>query len=236
MVAVAVLLAAVELFRLAEGRGIRPQRVLGLGGAVLMAATFLEEGPDLEQVLAGCVAAAVLTALWSRRPLPEALPSIATTLFGIVFVGLLLGYQVGLRTFGEGGARLVLFLWWVVWSSDAVAYGVGTAVGRTPLAPRISPRKTVEGTLAGLVMATIAAWIGGRWLFPPLSGLEAGVIGAFLGIFGLLGDLCESLLKRGSQVKDSGGWLPGHGGVLDRADSLLFTAPGLFYYWKYFQI
>ncbi len=200
-----------------------------------MAATFLEQGPDLEQVLAACVAGATLTALWSRRPLPEALPSVATTLFGIVFVGLLLGYQVGLRTLGEGGARLVFFLWWVVWSSDAAAYWVGTAVGRKPIAPRISPRKTVEGTLAGFVMAVSAAWIGGRWLLPPLSGLEAAVLGALLGVFGLLGDLCESLLKRGSQVKDSSGWLPGHGGVLDRSDSLLFTAPVLFYYWRYFQ-
>ena len=236
LVAAAVLLAIVELFRLAEGRGIHPQRMLGLGGAVLVAATFLEEGPALEQILAGCVAAAILIALWSRRPLPEALPSIATTLFGIIFVGLFLGYQVGLRTVGEGGARLVFFLWWVVWSSDAVAYWVGTAAGRKPIARRISPRKTVEGTLGGFVMAVTAAWIGGRWLLPPLSGLEAGVLGALLGVFGLLGDLGESLLKRGARVKDSSGWLPGHGGVLDRTDSLLFTAPILFYYWKYFQI
>jgi phosphatidate cytidylyltransferase len=236
LVAGAALVGVLELFHLAAVRGVRPQRPVGLVGVVLMAATFLENGPDFALVLAACVAATVLTALWSRQPPQETLSAVVTTLFGIVFVGLLLGYQVGLRSFEGVGAQLVYFLWWVVWSADAAAYGVGTLVGRKPIAPRVSPRKTLEGTLAGFVAAVAAAWIGGRWLDPALSLGEAGLLGVLLGGFGLLGDLSESLLKRGSQVKDSGAWLPGHGGVLDRTDSLLFTAPVLFYYWKWFRI
>ncbi len=236
LVALAIVLAVLELFGLAERQGIHPHRLTGVCGAVLVASSFLAGGPDLGLVLAVCAVAAPLASLAGRQNFSEALPSIATTMFGLLFVGLLLGYQVGLRATGGGaGPALVFFLLWVVWCSDAVAYFVGSLLGRRPLSPRLSPHKTLEGTLAGLLAAVLAAAAGKAWFLDGIPWPHALALGAVLGAFALAGDLCESLLKRGSQVKDSGGWIPGHGGMLDRTDSLLFTAPILYHYWKWFR-
>lgn len=232
----AIVLAVLELFALAERQGVRPQRLVGAAGAVLVASTFLRDGPDLATALALCAIAAPLASLIGRQPFPETLASISTTLFGILFVGLLIGYQVGLRSVEGAGPDLLLYLLCVVWSSDVTAYVVGTRLGRRPLSPRLSPHKTVEGTIAGLAAALLAAWGGKLWLLEALSWGDATGLGVVLGVFALAGDLCESLLKRGSQVKDSASLLPGHGGLLDRTDSLLFTAPILYHYWKWLGI
>jgi phosphatidate cytidylyltransferase len=231
-----IVLAVLELYRLAERRGAHPQRWVGVPGAVLVASSFLATGPDLRAVLAACAIASPLAALAARQPLQEALASISITLFGVLFLGLLIGYQVGLRGIEGVGAQLVLFLLWVVWISDAAAYFVGTRFGRRPLAPGISPKKTLEGTVAGLVGAVLAAWAGKVWFMESLPGRDAVILGILMGGFALAGDLCESLLKRGSEVKDSAALLPGHGGMLDRTDSLLFTAPILYHYWKWLGI
>jgi phosphatidate cytidylyltransferase len=235
LVALAVVLAVLELFNLAERQGIHPHRLTGVCGSVLVASSFLAGGPDLGLVLAVFAVAAPLASLLGRQSFAEALPSIATTMFGLLFVGLLLGYQVGLRSTEGSGPALVFFLLWVVWLSDTAAYYVGTLLGKRLLSPRLSPHKTVEGTLAGMVAAVLAAASGKIWLLDRIPWPHALALGVVLGAFALAGDLCESLLKRGSQVKDSGDWLPGHGGMLDRTDSLLFTAPILYHYWKWFH-
>jgi phosphatidate cytidylyltransferase len=125
----------------------------------------------------------------------------------------------------------MLFALGVTWCGESAAFFVGRRFGRHPLAPRVSPGKTVEGALAQLI-ATSAAALAGAPLVA-LSLGEAAVIGLVLGALGQLGDLGESFLKRSAGAKDAGRLIPGHGGVLDRLDSLLFNVPAL-YYWLYF--
>ena len=110
---------------------------------------------------------------------------------------------------------------------------VGSLIGRHKLAPRISPGKTVEGAVAQLVASLLAALTAGGWLFPALVLRDAIVVGLLLGVLGQVGDLVESALKRSVGTKDTGQVIPGHGGILDRIDGLLFNAPALFYYVTY---
>lgn len=139
--------------------------------------------------------------------------------------------MVSTRTL-PGGEWLVLFLAVVTWASDTGAYYAGT-LWKHPLLPSISPKKTVEGVLGGLVLAVGVAFLAQQWFTSELSLADAVILGLLLTTVGLLGDLFESMIKRRTGVKDSGGILPGHGGMLDRLDSLLFTAPTFYYYVAY---
>lgn len=235
LLAAVIVLSTLELFALAERQGIRPQRLLGACGAVAVAASFLDGGPDARTVLAALAIAALLVALLSRQEFPGVLASISVTLSGVVCLGLLLGYQAGLRSVESAGSDLLLYLLLVVWAGDAVAYFVGSRFGRLALCSRVSPSKTMEGTAGGFAASVAAGCAGKLWFVHSLSWIEAAALGGALGALALAGDLCESLLKRGSQVKDSANLLPGHGGMLDRTDSLLFSAPLLYHYWHWFH-
>ena len=151
------------------------------------------------------------------------------TLFGVLYLGLPLGPLSMTRLLPQG-EWLIFFLLLVTWVSDAGAYYVGTLYGRRRLAPRISPKKTVEGLVGGMIGAIITAYAVRWWFLPELAGLDCLVLAILLTITGLWGDLTESAMKRSVGIKDSGGILPGHGGMLDRLDSLLFTAPAFYYY------
>jgi phosphatidate cytidylyltransferase len=118
---------------------------------------------------------------------------------------------------------------WVTWLGETAAYIVGSIVGRHPLAPVISPRKTVEGAVAQLGVSILAAVAAHAWFFRALPLGQALTVGAVLGVVGQVGDLVESALKRSVGTKDTGQLIPGHGGLLDRIDSLLFNTPVLFY-------
>ena len=150
-------------------------------------------------------------------------------LFGMLYVGYTLGHFLLLRNQQDGGL-LVLFVLLVTWASDAAAYYVGKTWGSRPLAPRLSPNKTVEGFLGGLVVAPVIAWIGHLWFLPVVTPVDCLILGILFTVLGLLGDLSESALKRQAGVKDSGALIPGHGGMLDRVDSLLLNAPVFYYY------
>lgn len=151
------------------------------------------------------------------------------TIFGVAYVGVTLSTLVSLRLLPQG-EHLVIFLLLVTWVADAGAYYVGTTFGRHPLAPRLSPKKTIEGLAGGLLAAIVAAYAARWWFLPDLSGWDCLLLACLLATAGLWGDLAESAIKRGVGMKDSGGILPGHGGMLDRLDSLLFTAPTFYYY------
>ncbi|UVT14737.1 MAG: phosphatidate cytidylyltransferase [Nitrospira sp.] len=150
-------------------------------------------------------------------------------LFGVLYVGFPLSTVVSTRSL-PSGEFLVLFLAAVTWASDTGAYYTGTLWGKHLLIPSISPKKTVEGVLGGLALAVMAALLAQQWFASQLSLSDALILGALLTGAGLIGDLFESVIKRRTGVKDSGGILPGHGGMLDRLDSLLFTAPTFYYY------
>ncbi len=153
----------------------------------------------------------------------------ARLLLGILYVGLLPAFLVRMRALPIGRDALLL-TYGVVFLCDTGAYGIGRWLGRHPLAPRISPRKTWEGALAGLVTAICAAWIGRAWFAHFLTPAGALGFGLIAGVLGQAGDLVESLWKREAGVKDSSALIPGHGGVLDRFDSLHFAAPALYAY------
>jgi len=150
-------------------------------------------------------------------------------LFGILYIGYTLGHFLLLRN-QQDGSLLVLFVLLVTWAGDAAAYYVGKTWGTRPLAPRLSPNKTVEGFLGGMVVAPVIAWIGHLLFLPIVTPVDCLILGILFTILGLLGDLSESALKRYAGVKDSGTLIPGHGGMLDRVDSLLLNAPVFYYY------
>ncbi|MBI5587089.1 MAG: phosphatidate cytidylyltransferase [Deltaproteobacteria bacterium] len=147
---------------------------------------------------------------------------------GLLYVAVTLSYAIALRQL-DGGQWWIMLLLVIIWSNDTFAYLTGKTVGKTRLCPEISPKKTVEGAVGGLVGGFIAAYLFNRFLSMGLGVCEVVFFSTVIGAVGIIGDLAESLLKRAAGVKDSGTLIPGHGGVLDRIDSLLFALP-VFYY------
>jgi phosphatidate cytidylyltransferase len=235
VVLIALLLGVWEFFGLIEARGLVPFRVTGV---VLLLAAFVEVVTRLDWVgppLWPMVALVSLTALLLRvGDFTATVPAAALTLMGATYLGALGGTIAGLRMLEPHPLapwRLVLLLA-IIMMSDTAAFFVGSALGRRPLAPAISPGKTVEGAAGGLVggvVGALAVWAAG---LPGVPAWHAGLLGFVVAILGMLGDLLESLLKRWAGVKDSGRLFPGHGGMLDRLDSLLFGAPILYYYFS----
>jgi len=222
-------LALFEFYRLCFTDRSRPWLIgIGLTGfAVLILGTHRTDiiVPTLLAILVGIMSAP----LFSRAPLEQSLRDGAMTLFGVLYLGLTLGALSLMRLLPQG-EWLVFFLLLVTWASDTGAYYIGTLYGRHRLAPMISPKKTVEGLVGGLIGAIIVAYAARWWFLPELSVLDCLILATLLTITGLWGDLTESAMKRSVGMKDSGGILPGHGGMLDRLDSLLFTAPVFYYY------
>ena len=246
-----VTLALYEFFTMVRHRGILVHRPLSVGLGVVFSAlvawrSLVEPGLIPTSIPGSEVT--VLSWMWdifwpativiifirqlTRTNTFEALAGLATTLFGLAYIAALFSYFFYIRTLDSTrGAWLVLFLILVTKMGDVGAYAVGNLVGRHTLMPRISPRKTIEGFLGAIVLSSLTALASSAMLQEqPIFGQPATswlvlLLGALLGLIGQLGDLAESLLKRDCQVKDTGRWLPGIGGVLDVIDSLLFTAP-----------
>lgn len=171
---------------------------------------------------------AVIT-MFSKRPLVETLPAAGISASGLLLVAFPLTYAVRLDGWGDYGPWLLLFALVITWAGDTGAYFAGRAFGQHLLAPHLSPKKTWEGSLAGLAASIIAGVLFQRWLHAPVGYLIGmAVVG---NIAGQIGDLLESAYKRSAGVKDSGSLLPGHGGVLDRIDALILAIPVVWYYW-----
>lgn len=159
------------------------------------------------------------------RPYPAVLADAAATTFAPLYLGLPLGALAAIRAEWSGGGPLpLLLLLVVIVVSDSAQYYTGRAFGKRPLSPAISPKKTTEGAIGGVIFGTIAFVLGGGYVFGSPTWALA-LLGAIISLLGIIGDLFESLLKRSAGVKDSSQLIPGHGGVLDRIDSWLFAAP-----------
>jgi len=161
------------------------------------------------------------------------------TLLGILYVGWMFSYLTLIREMNPPGANFwkshgayLFFLMISIWACDTAAYIIGTYFGKVKLSPYISPKKTVEGAAAGLVIGIIAAYIFGQ--HTGMNTLHSVILGSIIWIVGQISDLVESLIKRDAGVKDSGNMIPGHGGVLDRMDSFILTAPIMYYYISWF--
>jgi phosphatidate cytidylyltransferase len=217
---VVAMLAAFEYVKIAQADEI------GAFGA-LIACWAISSG-DIQTVAAVpllVMFVAVLLVLWKDLSIQRA----AAAAFAAVYVGVPLGMLTALH--GTAGWRATLFLLGTIVVSDTAQYYTGRAFGRRPLAPAISPKKTIEGAVGGVVFGTVFVVLVGRIVFgfSPLFLVPFGVVVIVLGIFG---DLFESRLKRAAGVKDSSNMIPGHGGVLDRIDALLFAAPAFYVYFN----
>ena len=222
-------LALFEFYKLCFGDRNHPW-LIGIGLTGFAAMILGTHWPDiLIPTLLATLVGIISVPLLSRSPLEQSLRDGAMTLFGVLYLGLTLG-PLSMARLLPLGEWLILFLLLVTWASDTGAYYIGTVYGQHRLAPMISPKKTVEGLVGGLFSAIIIAYAAHWWFLPELSGIDCLVLAILLTITGLWGDLAESAMKRSVSIKDSGGILPGHGGMLDRLDSLLFTAPAFYYY------
>jgi len=182
--------------------------------------------PAHSAILTGAALATLISALFLRRP-KKAIEDIAVTLMGMTYIGWFFSYFLFIRALTERGAYL-LFLAATIWVLDIVAYLVGTRFGRHKLSPVISPKKTVEGAVAGFIVCLIAAGIFGY--YAGFNMVHALILGIIIGVVAQLSDQVESLIKRDAGVKDSSSLIPGHGGMLDLLDSFILTAPVVYYY------
>jgi phosphatidate cytidylyltransferase len=176
----------------------------------------------------------ILLMQFARNDNRNAILGLSTTMFGVIYVSWFFSFLVKIRLLlpGMEGAKLLAFIILVTKAGDVGGYLIGSAFGKHPLLPRVSPNKSVEGTLGGLFLSALVAVLCRSWL-PPVPYFTVSLValmGCFFGGLGQLGDLSESLLKRDCNVKDSGRLLPGMGGVLDIIDSLLFSAPAFYLY------
>jgi len=239
LIAAAALLALFELYRMTEIRARRGLCLTGAAVTLLYLASFARPGWPLQDAILLGLFALPIAAMARGGDLRGVLADVGAAFFGATYIGVLFGYLLGLRALhdppkgDETGSDLVFLLFFVVWSSDTAAYFVGRALGRRPLAPRISPRKTVEGALGGLAGALLASFVARAWFIARLLPRDCLILGLSLGLVGIAGDLVESMFKRGAGVKDSARLVPGHGGILDRVDSLLYAGPVLYYYYLF---
>lgn len=264
VLALVAAMGANEFIRIARKGGVEPPPVLTIGGAlafVLIAAalpTPARSAPWLWLLVTALLILATTAVIWTRGVEGRPLASAAAVLLGALLTGGTLAYAVFLRAalayspyrfnggeldaFTSGswaGFSLVAYALAITWINDTFAYFGGRALGRHKLIPRVSPGKTVEGTISGLIGAILTSVLFAHFIFTGWLGIPVGVVAAILGgvllsAGAVLGDLAESLLKREAGVKDSGTLLPGHGGVLDRFDALYFTIP--IAYWFLFFV
>lgn len=224
-----------EFFFISRQAGFRPIPNIGYGGAaaLCLAQTSVVRGfAGAENAVMVLVLLIVLVtmaaALFAAKEMKQFFGTATTTVFGTLYVGLTLSFLTPLR-FADfrDGRILVIFLFVITWANDIFAFVVGRGVGRTQLIPRVSPKKTVEGSIGGIVGSLLLAWGYAHWFWGTAEVKTVILLAGLVALAGQIGDLVESALKRSAEVKDSGTLLPGHGGLLDRIDSLLFGAPAL---------
>jgi phosphatidate cytidylyltransferase len=226
-------LAFVEYARIAQALGTYVPRAIA-GAGVLAACAAVGLGAEaLEIVLMTLMIIVGAIAVGSGGPGPAILRDSAASVLPVLYIGLPLGAIAALRTIGGREAVLLLVLTIIV--SDSAQYYTGRAFGRAALAPSISPKKTREGAIGGVLLGTLAMTVGGMWVFPAAALPVLVLAAATVVMLGIVGDLFESLLKRSAGVKDSSNLIPGHGGVLDRIDSWLFAGPIYYVFARYLQ-
>jgi phosphatidate cytidylyltransferase len=239
LAAVTAAAAASELAGLSRlERAVMPTFFIAASAAIVcvaLAATAVWPSVSTTGTVVAIILAATLATglvvLAAIPPGPAVFPALGAALLAPVYVGLPLGALAWVRA--SGGPAAVTWLVLVVAVSDSAQYYVGTRLGRTKLSPVISPGKTVEGAVGGLVVAPIVGALLAGWALPQVPAASAAVLSVMLCAFGISGDLFESLLKRSAGVKDSSTLIPGHGGVLDRIDAYLFAAPVFYLFLRY---
>ncbi|MDQ7798177.1 MAG: phosphatidate cytidylyltransferase [Candidatus Edwardsbacteria bacterium] len=236
LVAVLSFLGLWEFYGLARAKGLHPLAWWGLSGGMILLAFLGLRWPFLLALLVLWVML-IMSRMVFRDEVKESISRIGITIMGVLYIPFLFGHMLLLRTdYSFTGYKLLFFSMALVWLCDTGAYFAGMMLGKHPLAPHISPKKSIEGLIGGLVVTIVAAVLLQRWWLWEISAVDSLIMAAGAAVLGTLGDLVESLFKRDAQVKDTGTLLPGHGGILDRFDSMLFVIPFVYWYFRLFVI
>jgi phosphatidate cytidylyltransferase len=254
LAAAAIVVALYEFWFLARRVGAKPDVIVGYAAtAALLLVFFFPWGDLLYVVVPMLVIAALAAEMLRGTPFDKMILSVGSTVLGVLYVAFLGAHLIGVRTgfqevfvrpetflVGEAyvsktlSTHLLAFFFLVLMGSDTGAYYTGRLLGRHKLAPSVSPGKTWEGAFGGMAASLVAAALAHYWFFPELALGAALGLAAVMNVLGVVGDLTESALKRGAKAKDAAQILPGHGGLLDRLDSLLFNAPLIYYFALYY--
>ncbi len=232
-----IVFALYEFFTLLKKKGIHVYRLFGVSmGIVIPLIVTLELGTTQSGEVLFLVLACLFLFLlqFFHKDNSQALNGIALTLFGVLYISWFLSFVIRIRFF-ENGVLWVAYLVAVTKIADVGAYSVGTLFGRHTLIPHVSPRKSVEGLVGGLILSVFVSVLVGGYLPIDFTLFHWAVMGFLIGGVGQIGDLSESLMKRFCEAKDSGNLLPGMGGVLDSIDSILFTAPIFYFHLKVYS-
>lgn len=219
-----------EYFNLIGDRVDRRLRNIGiLWGVLLAGGLFVGSSQVIIAMLTLGFISVCLIRLSKAGDLGTVFQEIGYTFLGPLYVGLLLGHLTLLRATVEG-REWTLLLFFTIWMGDVAAFYTGLSIGKHKLYPEISPNKTIEGAIGGIIGCFMVVAAAKIFYMNQLSVVDVAVLSIGIAVMGQLGDLCESMFKRAAGVKDSGNIIPGHGGILDRFDSVLFAAPFLYYY------
>ncbi|MCM8778685.1 MAG: phosphatidate cytidylyltransferase [Candidatus Omnitrophica bacterium] len=239
LVIIVVGISLLEFYNLVEKKGIVISKKFGITLGCLIPlliylnSLFKVSSPDTWEIVFTILICFIIFGVqFTRRDSQQAIAVLSTTIFGILYISWPLSFFVKFL-YMEKGRWLIAYLLLVIKSGDVGAYLVGMNFGQHTLIKRISPNKSKEGTLGGLFFSMLASFVMGK-VYLGMKGGESILLGLFLGILGQLGDLCESLLKRDCQVKDSGKIFPGLGGMLDLIDSIIFAVPFFYLYVNFF--
>ena len=244
LAAAAMVLALYEFYLLAKRRDLKPDAVAMFIGTAAYFTVFFFDRPEglmdlllmSQLIIVVLTAGSLIAATLRGAPFEKMLGSTGASILGVLYIGLLGSHLVAIRTGFEQklSAHLLSFFFLVIMGADTGAYYVGRAIGKHKLAPTISPGKTWEGVIGGMASGLLMATLAHYWFFRDFPLKWMLPLAAVMVIVGILGDLTESAMKRGAGAKDAAKLLPGHGGLLDRLDSLLFNAPLIYYFARFY--
>lgn len=228
-----------EFSKMSINKNSSPNNVLGIAAVLLIIVNAYKSFFDYASLMMLITVALLIYELFRNRN--SAILNLGTTLLGILYIGIFSSSLIGIREFYsdagliyDQGGYIIIAVLVSIWVCDSAAFFLGTAFGKHKLFPRVSPNKSWEGAIAGFVFSVLTM-IASKYIITEFLDWPAVIsIGFIVGVFGQMGDLVESLIKRDAGVKDSSTVIPGHGGMFDRFDSLLFTAPLVYLYMVYF--
>ena len=236
IIIIIALLGLKELYGMAYKKGYSPSYILGriitLYFIMITVCNIYCLNDSIKNIIITFFILLTFISQLFKKDYSKILAEISITIFGSIYLGYLLSFILAVKDLPNGNYYLISLLI-ITWANDTGAYLIGTKFGKNKIFPQISPKKTIEGSIGGIIFGIAATFASKNWL--NLTFNELLSLGLIISIIAQVGDLFESVLKRGSGIKDSGTLIPGHGGILDSLDSLIFTAP-IFYYYMTFLI
>ncbi|MDQ3711678.1 MAG: phosphatidate cytidylyltransferase [Acidobacteriota bacterium] len=235
-----------EFFTLTKKLELKADASIAYLGAATFFVAFVFDAPAkapdflILTVVFFLIAVLITQTFRFQKDFSKMLTGIGVTVLGVLYIAFLGGFIVSMRVGFENtlvpflSTKLLAFFFFVVMGADVGAYYVGKNLGKHKLIPKVSPNKTWEGVIGGLVLSSIFAALASAWFFPELPYKFSIPLAIVMSLIGVFGDLAESAMKRGSDAKDAATILPGHGGLLDRLDSMLFNAPILYYFARFY--